>query len=170
MLPAMVAIVPELLSPLFRSPPFKIRPGLPPTPGKLRVVGGVPLVRSSVLVFNVNELPGNVTAPLTAGDRTRVLFTPLAMPMPLKTSAQGLLAFAATVAPVPLVCQMTAVQSAPCAWTFVVVRITGRLGVAFTWAELAVSPPKFGTKPVAVSAYKGALRELLNVPSKLPLA
>ena len=87
MLPVIVATVWRVLSPSFKSPPFKISPGLPPTPGKLRVVGGVPLVRSSVFVFNVNELPAKVTVPDTAGDRIRVLFRPLPTPVPLNAVA-----------------------------------------------------------------------------------
>src|SRR5712671_4285107 len=96
----------EVLSPLFKSPPFKISPGLLPTPGKLSVLGGVPFVRNSVLVFKVNELPGKFTVPVTAGDRTRVLFSPFPTPVPLNTNAQAIPAMGATAVPVPLVFQM----------------------------------------------------------------
>src|SRR5260370_33049247 len=113
MLPVMVATVPAVLSPLFKNPPFRISPGLAPTPGKLRVVGGVPFVRSSVLVLKVNELPGKVTVPDTAGDRTRVLLVPFPILMPVNTKAQSCPAKGGTAVPAPLVFQMAAVQSEP---------------------------------------------------------
>jgi len=146
MLPVMVATVGEVLSPLFNNPPFKINPGLPPTPAKLRVVGGVPFVLSSVFVFRVSELPAKVSVPDTAGDRMRVLFKPFPMLVPLDFVAYALPTTGATAVPVPLVCQMAAVQSVPAASTEAVVRLAMADGVALTWLELAVAPPGFGTK------------------------
>src|SRR5882757_3578479 len=132
MLPVMVTVELALLSPLFKNPPFKIRPGLPPTPGKLAASGGTPLNRSSVLVFKVNESPGKATVPVMVGDRTRVLFRPLPMLVPLKTRAYALPVAGATAVPVPFVRQMAAVQSAPVSWTLVVVSATPATGVALT--------------------------------------
>src|SRR4051812_42911676 len=65
-------------SPPLSNPPLRINPGLPLTPGKLRIAPAV-LARSSQLVSIMNESPGKVCRPAAAGFRRRVLFRPFPM-------------------------------------------------------------------------------------------
>src|SRR5436305_10278702 len=115
-------------------PPFRIRPGLPPTPGKFITFPMDPtLKRISVLVPIVRESPGNVALPLVGG-RIRVLFAPGPTSSPLNTSPYVLPATCgptnAPVSPAPndvaLVFQIAAVHAFPPACTLVVVRFAAR--------------------------------------------
>src|SRR4051812_20824287 len=118
-------------SPPLSRPPFRIRPGLPPTPGKSRTAPDC-LARSSEFVYIVREAPGKVWVPAVAGLRMRVLFRPLPITTPLKTVSYVFATTGATKAPLlvaipsELVFQMAAVQLAPEAWILVVVRLAAR--------------------------------------------
>ena len=71
-------------SPGLSTPPLRIKPGLPFTPGKSRMAP-TPLARISVLVFKVSESPMKVWIPAVAGLRTRVLAVLVPKTVPLAT-------------------------------------------------------------------------------------
>ena len=131
--------------PLFRSPPFRMSPGLPPTPGKLRVVGGCFRPQFGVRVHSQRIAReghgaghGTEIGPGYCSNRCR-------SQVPLNTSGI-VVAGDGRYGGTGSVGFPNGGTSSPCleASTFVVVRVMLATGVALTWLELAVSPPGLG--------------------------